>query len=103
MGFEKAMSPYALFSLWCGLGLLGVTEAVGGLGALQAVLLQIFYFSLSLSLSASLRVEIGWGWIGFDGFWKPFVKSSRGEKLQEGGALCGMAMCRMQQKKHNSW
>ena len=57
---------------------------------------------LFLSLSLSLRVEIGWGWIGFDGFWNPFVKSS-GEKLQEGGALCGMAMCRMQQKKHNSW
>lgn len=75
------MSPYALL-LWCGLGLLGVTEAVGGLGALQAVLL-------------------GWAWIGFDGFWKPFVKSSN-TKLQEGG-LCGMAMCRMQRKKHNSW
>eukprot|EP00434_Breviolum_minutum_P009060 symbB.v1.2.007976.t1/scaffold465.1/size200768/12 len=30
----RTMSPYALL-LWCGLGLLGVTEAVGGLGALQ--------------------------------------------------------------------
>lgn len=62
MSFEKAMSPYALL-LWCGLGLLGVTEAVGGLGALQAVLL-------------------GWAWIGFDGFfgrhsWNQEIKSCR--------------------------
>lgn len=62
MSFQKAMSPYALL-LWCGLGLLGVTEAVGGLGALQAVLL-------------------GWAWIGFDGFfghhsWNQGIKSCR--------------------------
>ena len=45
-----------------------------------------FFISLSLSLSASLRVEIGWGWIGFDGFWKPFVKSS-GKSCRRAG-LC---------------